>query len=135
MYVMFPVAPVERLGQAGRRFVGSFRATQPGGVVQSGTYLPEAAQAAEVLLQAIARSDGTRRSILAELRRTTINDGILGSFRFDQNGDMTPAQVAAFQVTGRTPAGSTLVSDFRGARVDRLIEVPTDLLRPRATSG
>lgn len=51
MYVMFPVAPVERLGRAGRHFVTAFRATQPEGVVQSGTYIPEAAQAAETLLQ------------------------------------------------------------------------------------
>jgi ABC-type branched-subunit amino acid transport system substrate-binding protein len=105
MYVMFPGAPVERLGRPGRTFVAAFRATQSGGVVQSGTYVPEAAQAADALLQAIAQSDGTRASVLAELRRIKINRGILGSFRFDQNGDMTPALVAAFRVTRRTPSG------------------------------
>jgi DNA-binding SARP family transcriptional activator/ABC-type branched-subunit amino acid transport system substrate-binding protein/streptogramin lyase len=128
MYLMFPVAPVERLGPAGRNFVAAFRATQAGGVVQSGTYVPEAAQAADALLRAIARSNGTRASVLAELRRIRINRGILGGFRFDQNGDMTPALVAAFRVTGRTPKGSPLVSDFRGSAVDRLVSVPTSVL-------
>jgi branched-chain amino acid transport system substrate-binding protein len=128
MYIMFPVAPVERLGRAGRNFVAAFRPTQPGGVVQSGTYVPEAAEAADVLLRAIAHSDGTRASVLSALRRIRIDRGILGSFRFDQNGDMTPALVAAFRVTGRTPPGSPLVSDFHGSTVDRLVSVPTSLL-------
>jgi hypothetical protein len=133
-YLVFAVVPTERLGAAGTRFVHAFGATQPSGVVQSGTYVPEAAEAAEVLLRAIAQSDGTRASVLGRLRRVTIRNGLLGSFHFDQNGDMSPALVAAFHVTGRTPAGSTLVSDFRGSRVDRLIKVPTDLLRPHASS-
>jgi branched-chain amino acid transport system substrate-binding protein len=135
MYLMFPVAPVELLGRAGRRFVAAFRATQPEGVVQSGTYIPEAAQAAETLLQAIARSNGTRGSVLSELRRIKIKGAILGSFRFDQNGDMTPALVAAFRITGQTPPGSTLVSDFRGSEADRLIRVPIDLLDRPAARG
>jgi DNA-binding SARP family transcriptional activator/ABC-type branched-subunit amino acid transport system substrate-binding protein len=134
-YVMFPVAPVERLGPAGQRFVAAFRATQSGGVVESGTYVPEAAQAAEVLLQAIATSDGTRASVLDHLRGLEVRDGILGTFRFDTRGDMTPELIAAFRITGRTPPGSTLVSDFRGAVVDRLIRVPTSLLPRPAAAG
>ena len=44
----------------------------------------EAAQAAEVVLQAIARSDGTRASVLRSLRSLHVTDGILGSFTFDR---------------------------------------------------
>jgi DNA-binding SARP family transcriptional activator len=134
-YLMFPVAPVERLGAAGRRFIAAFQATQPGGVVESGTYVPEAAQAAETLLQAIAGSDGTRASVLNQLGRLEVRDGILGTFRFDDGGDMTPELVAAFRITGRTPRGSTLVSDFHGATVDRLVRVPTNLLSRPASAG
>jgi ABC-type branched-subunit amino acid transport system substrate-binding protein len=59
----------------------------------------EAAQATEIVLHAIAHSDGTRASVLAELRRAEVTDGILGSFRFDDNGDMTPGWVSIVRIT------------------------------------
>ena len=60
----------------------------------------EAAQATELVLRAIAGSDGTRASVLARLRASTERDGILGSFRFDPNGDMTPGSVPIVRFTG-----------------------------------
>ncbi len=65
-----------------------------------------AAQAAEVVLAAIARSDGTRASVLRELQATRVRGGILGTFRFDRNGDITPAKLAVLRVTGTTPRAS-----------------------------
>ena len=44
----------------------------------------EAGQAAELVLAAIARSDGTRASVLRELRASEVKDGILGTFSFDR---------------------------------------------------
>jgi hypothetical protein len=41
------------------------------------------------MLDAIARSDGTRASVTKELLRTRVRDGLIGSFRFDRNGDTT----------------------------------------------
>ena len=61
MYVSFAGVPNEKLGPVGRPFLRRFGATQPGGATQSGTYVPQAAQAAEMLLQAIAQSDGRAR--------------------------------------------------------------------------
>lgn len=104
-----------------------FRATQPRGSVHSGTYVPEAAQAAEVALTAIARSDGTRASVLRQLRTLKIENGILGNFRFDRNGDITPGAVAIYRVTGGR-GGEGLVSDFRGSVADRMISVSTGAL-------
>jgi hypothetical protein len=100
-----------------------------------GTYLPEAAVAAEALLQAIASSDGTRASVLAALRRLRVERGILGPFRFGANPDMTPALVAALRITGRTAPGSGLAADLRGAAVDRIVRVPTDLLPAAPAPG
>ena len=60
--------------------------------------LAEAAQAADVLLDAIARSDGTRAVVVEELFNTRVTGGILGSFSFDQYGDITPATVARYSV-------------------------------------
>jgi ABC-type branched-subunit amino acid transport system substrate-binding protein len=46
------------------------------------------AQGAEILLDAIARSDGTRASVREELRRTQVRNGILGDVAFDEKGDL-----------------------------------------------
>ena len=100
------------LTPAGDRFVrdfGAFDAPSP--------YVLPAAQAAEVVLDAIARSDGTRASVLEEMRKTEVKDGILGSFRFDRNGDITPGQIPILRITGKTPPGSGLYPLFQGAVV------------------
>jgi ABC-type branched-subunit amino acid transport system substrate-binding protein len=55
-------------------------------------------QATEVLLQAIARSDGTRASVVRELFATRMKDGILGSFSFDRNGDIVPRPVGLYRL-------------------------------------
>jgi ABC-type branched-subunit amino acid transport system substrate-binding protein len=97
------------------------------GETAHGQYALQSAQATEVVLQAIARSDGTRASVLKELRATDVRDGLFGSFHFDRYGDMTPARVTILRVTGRTPPGLTLPSSLEGAVVDRVVTVPASL--------
>ena len=70
----------------GRRFMEAY-----GADVEIGGFVLEAAQATELVVQAIARSDGTRASVLRELKASRVRDGLLGTFRFDSNGDLTPA--------------------------------------------
>jgi DNA-binding SARP family transcriptional activator/ABC-type branched-subunit amino acid transport system substrate-binding protein len=135
MYVAFPGVILEALGPAGRRFARGFSATRAGGLALSGTYLPEAAAAAEVVLEAIAHSDGTRASVLDALRHVRVDAGILGSFDFDGNGDMSPEIVTALRITGHTPRASELANDFRGSRVERVIRVPTALLSGSAPAS
>ena len=79
--------PPEGLAPAARGFLRSVGALEE-------PYFAETAQAAEVLLDAIARSDGTRAVVVEELFNTRITRGILGSFSFDQYGDIAPAVVA-----------------------------------------
>ena len=81
--------PQDELPAAGKAFLTAFG--KPGYAAASGYGAPEAAQAAEVLLDAIARSNGTRASIVEALFETRVKDGILGSFGFDSNGDVVPA--------------------------------------------
>jgi branched-chain amino acid transport system substrate-binding protein len=89
-------------------------------------YVLPAAQAADVVMRAIARSDGTRSSVLRQLREIRVEDGLLGDFRFDR-GDITPAEIPIFRVTGRTPADEQVFEIFDGAVVERVIEVPARL--------
>jgi ABC-type branched-subunit amino acid transport system substrate-binding protein/DNA-binding beta-propeller fold protein YncE len=90
-------------------------------------YQLPAAQATELVLDAIARSDGTRESVLVELRNVEVEDGILGAFRIDARGDITPAQLPVFRVTGATPADVDVFEPFQGATIDRVLEVPARL--------
>jgi ABC-type branched-subunit amino acid transport system substrate-binding protein/predicted Ser/Thr protein kinase len=110
---------------AGRRFardIGTFN-TPVFGVLPAG-------QTAELVLDAIAHSDGTRASVLEELRGAKVGDGILGDFRIDRYGDITPARLAVFRITGATPPSAPVFPQYEGAVFDRVIEVPANLARP-----
>ena len=81
-----------------------------------------AAQAADVLLDAIARSDGSRASVVAELRRSRVRRGLIGSFAFDSAGDVTHTPITI--VRASRGGGSETVGSTAGARVVRVIDVP-----------
>jgi branched-chain amino acid transport system substrate-binding protein len=93
LWVTGPGFIAEELPPAGQRFLQELAPAEP-------LYAPEAGQAAHVLLDAIARSDGTRASVVEEIFRTRVTDGILGSFSFDPYGDIVPAPVAIFRYEG-----------------------------------
>jgi DNA-binding SARP family transcriptional activator/ABC-type branched-subunit amino acid transport system substrate-binding protein len=134
LYVSYPGRPDESLSPAGQRFVGTFAATQPGGVVRSYGAI-YAAEATEVLLAAIAHSDGTRASVTQQLLRIRIEHGLLGSFHFNANGDIAPAPITIFHVTAAKRRSSTLIEDFDGATVARIIDVPANLLAAPRHAG
>jgi branched-chain amino acid transport system substrate-binding protein len=117
----------DNLPPEGRHFVAEFAATQGSRPVYFESVY--AAQAAELLLDAIARSDGTRREVLAVLRRTRLERGLLGRIAFDAAGDMTSAPVTV--VRARRGGGNELVSSTDGADTVRVISVPSELLQER----
>jgi branched-chain amino acid transport system substrate-binding protein len=90
-----------------------------------GSLVLEAAQATEVVLDAIGRSDGTRASVLEQLKATNVKDGILGSFRFDRYGDITPADIPLLRIARSTKRSQRL--GLEGAVVDRMVSVPASL--------
>jgi ABC-type branched-subunit amino acid transport system substrate-binding protein len=91
-----PGVPADALPPAGKRFLRDFGTT----LVAPGPGPAEAAQATEVLLDAIARSDGARESVVQELFATKVENGILGSFTFDRFGDIDPAPVGVYRYEG-----------------------------------
>jgi len=90
--------PNEQLGTTGKKFISDFGATQSGGNVDP--YSAYAAQAAAVLLDAIEASDGTRGSIAQKLFSTDVSDGILGSFKINENGDTNANPVTIYKIAG-----------------------------------
>jgi ABC-type branched-subunit amino acid transport system substrate-binding protein/streptogramin lyase len=111
------------LTPAAERFLEDFGEAGPGG------FILESAQATELVLRAIARSDGTRESVLEELKRSRVKNGILGSFRFDRNGDLMPAKMPIIRITGSTPPEARLPELFQGAVIDRVVKIPRPLIR------
>jgi branched-chain amino acid transport system substrate-binding protein len=87
--------PPERLTGRGKEFVTAFGEAIGGPVEPFAVY---AAAATEVLLDAIARSDGTRASVTANLLNTRIEDGILGETSFDENGDIATKSVTFYEI-------------------------------------
>jgi DNA-binding SARP family transcriptional activator/ABC-type branched-subunit amino acid transport system substrate-binding protein/streptogramin lyase len=125
MFLSVYGVPNSELPRPGKRFLEDFEATRAGepSPSYSAAY---AAQAAEILLEAIARSDGTRSSVTEELRRTTVEDGLLGDIRFDENGDLVEGPVTIFRVVGKSRTG--LLPWYEGAVVDRVVTARSDLL-------
>jgi DNA-binding SARP family transcriptional activator/outer membrane protein assembly factor BamB len=114
MTVSVPGVPNGRLGVSGRRFVAAF-GREVGET--PGPYAALAAQAAEVLLDAIARSNGTRASVTAELFKANIKSGILPDFSIDRNGDTTAGAVTIYRLEHGLP------------RVFKVITPPPGLVR------
>jgi branched-chain amino acid transport system substrate-binding protein len=106
--------------------VERFGETQPGVAIEPAAVY--AAQATEVLLDAIARSDGTRESVLEELFATRVRDGLLGSFGFDENGDITESPVTILRVV-RGGGRSNRILSVEGGVVARVVRPGASLVR------
>jgi branched-chain amino acid transport system substrate-binding protein len=86
----------ERLQGAGADFLARFRkATSQ----DPCCYTVHVAQATHAVLDAIAASDGSRRSVTRELLGLRVTDGIIGDFHFDGNGDVAPPLVSVYRIT------------------------------------
>jgi branched-chain amino acid transport system substrate-binding protein len=105
--VSLPTPAPERLGSEGQRFVADFRRAI-GRPVE--VYSLTTAQGTEVLLDAIARSDGTRASVTRELFKTKVTNGILGSFSFDRNGDTTAGAVTIYRIVDGKPTVFSVIT-------------------------
>jgi len=89
--------PNSQLKGAGKKFVSDF-ASSVGSAPDP--YAVYAAQAAEVLVTAIEKSDGSRADVAAKLFQTNVTNGILGTFKIDANGDTTSNPVTIYRVKG-----------------------------------
>ena len=93
-----PNLVLESLTPAGRRFLRSVRVSPELAFNSGFAGTAETAPATEVLLDAIARSNGKRASVVEELFETRMKGGTLGSFSFDRRGDIAPARIALFTI-------------------------------------
>ena len=87
----------DQLGTNGKQFVGAF--SRKFGAEPT-RYALDAAQVIDVLLDAIARSDGARASVTSNVFKTNVSNGILGSFLITPTGDTTLNAVAIYRIVG-----------------------------------
>jgi branched-chain amino acid transport system substrate-binding protein len=89
--------PNSALKGAGKTFVQAFTKAdhQP-----PDPYSVYAAQAADVVLAAIAASNGTRADIAKQLFKVNLKGSILGNVSFNANGDVTSNPVTIYKVVG-----------------------------------
>jgi ABC-type branched-subunit amino acid transport system substrate-binding protein len=95
MVISYAGQPLSKLPPAGKRFIAQFRAYAKikGNMPPYAVYQ---AQAAQIMLGAIARSNGTRASVVRQMMATRVKNGIMGTFRFDKNGDIIPNKWISF---------------------------------------
>jgi branched-chain amino acid transport system substrate-binding protein len=92
-YGTAPTLPAKNLTGEGAEFVQAFAEVDPDPI---NVYVTYAASAAQVALDAIARSDGSREDVLAKLFEVDI-DGVTGPISFDENGDPADKFEVVFQ--------------------------------------
>jgi len=88
---------IDKYKGAALSFINGFKAQLGGKPVDP--YAILGAQAAKVLLDAIAKSDGSRASVISNVFKTHVNNGLIGSFSLNKNGDLTGAKGAALLFT------------------------------------
>jgi len=100
MYMSASTLPVGTLKGPGKAFVEGFAKSEHLSVDRLQPYAVYGAQAAEVMVDAIKRSDGTRPSVLAAMFKTNLSNAILGKVQFNQFGDTTQAKVTVYRAVG-----------------------------------
>jgi len=90
MYVTNAGVPADKLTGYGKTFIDQFKAKYGVSIVQP--YTAYAAQTAQVLLNAIKQSDGTRQSVVDHVLNQKVTNGILGTFQIGPKGDIIGQQ-------------------------------------------
>jgi branched-chain amino acid transport system substrate-binding protein len=88
---------IDKYTGAAKTFIDRFKSQLGGKPVDP--YAILGAQAAQVLVKAIEKSDGSRSDIISKVFATKVNDGLIGSFSFNKNGDLSGAKGAAVLFT------------------------------------
>lgn len=98
-YGTAPTLPASQITGAGAEFVTGFQ-EKIGADANIQVYTLYAATAMQAVLDAIARSDGTRADIIAKLFETDLTDTATGPMSFNANGDPATGTEQLFKADG-----------------------------------
>jgi branched-chain amino acid transport system substrate-binding protein len=88
---------IDKYKGAALTFINGFKSKLGGKNVDP--YAILGAQAGQVLLNAIEKSDATRSDVIDKVYATKVTDGLIGSFSFNDNGDLSGAKGASVLFT------------------------------------
>ena len=111
---------IDKYKGAALKFIDGFKGQLGGKPVDP--YAILGAQAAQVLLKAIENSDGSRSSVIDELHKVKVDNGLIGSFEFNKNGDITGAKGAALLFTVYQGVGGHLKTILTTAPEANLVQ-------------
>ena len=86
MFMSVAGQPIDQFAGVAKEFVTNFSKEYLSGKPID-PYAIYGAQAAQVMLDAIGASDGSRSDVITKMFATTVDNGLLGSFTFNENGD------------------------------------------------
>ena len=98
MYMSVAGQPIDQFKGAAKEFVDGLLAGPLSGKPID-PYAIYGGQAAQVVLDAIAASDASRSDVIAKLFATSVTDGLLGTFTFNENGDPSLRAGATVAIT------------------------------------
>jgi branched-chain amino acid transport system substrate-binding protein len=84
MFMSIAGVPIDEFKGEGKEFADELTPRLDGRIDPYAIY---GGQAAQIMLEAIAASDGSRGDVIAKLFETKVTDGLLGSFEINENGD------------------------------------------------
>ena len=97
MFMSVAGVPIDEFKGAGAEFAEKLKPRIGGKPVDP--YAIYGAQAAQIMLDAIAASDGSRADVIAKMFEAEVTDGYLGSFEINDTGDPTGAEGAVVGFT------------------------------------
>ena len=98
MYMTVAGVPIDAFTGAADEYIQALQAGPLAGKALD-PYAIYAAQSAQIVFDAIAASDGSRADVIAKMFDTQVEDGLLGTFGFNENGDPTNARGAVVGFT------------------------------------
>ena len=100
MYISIAGQPYKNLPAAGKKFAQQFGKAIGLSAAKVNPYSNYGATAMLVLLNAIAKSNGTRASVASHIYKTTFNDTPIGNFQLNSNGDTNAGVISFYHVVG-----------------------------------
>jgi len=97
MFLSVAGVPIDKFEGKGAEFAEAFKPRLGGKNIDP--YAIYGAQAAELILNAIGESDGSRADVISKMFAQKINDGYLGTFSINENGDPGGAEGAVVGFT------------------------------------
>jgi branched-chain amino acid transport system substrate-binding protein len=99
MFMSVAGVPIDEFSGPAQEFAENFQNDYLKDTQRIDPYAIYGAQAAQVLFNAIENSDGTRTDVISKMFATEVTDGLLGSFKFNENGDPEDAEGAVVGFT------------------------------------